>query len=490
MKKQVIYAVLLITAFQAFMSHLPFAAAYSSEDVIINEIAWAGTQSNSNDEWIELYNNSNQIIDLTNWYIEDDVTTRYTITGGEIAPYGYFLIADSASAVSVTPDQVIGLSLANTGDKLVLKDPTGIAIDTVNGSGGSWYAGNSTNKATMERLDPAVTLDSASNWADAVSSNGSTDASGISILGTPRSLNSTYAGVGPTVSILPETMIADSGESITFSVEIENAEDIFAYGFDIEYDPAVLSYVDSEEGDFLGADGESAIFHAALQNNIDGDLVVSGARLIDPASGVSGDGVLFTMTFVVEGNDNESTGIVFAGGSFISDSYGDIPVNFNHSEILVGAPVVSAITNPQVSEGENMYSLLLTWGAPSNGADSYIIKKLTPYENFAVIGETEGTSFPDGYSIIPNLEYRYQIVAVKNGLYSDAIEIFGSDSRGIMGDNNRSGRVDGRDIEKLARCYATAYGDSEYDALIDTNYDGIIDGFDLIDIGAHFGNTI
>lgn len=490
MKKQVIYAVLLITALQAFMSHLPSASAYSAGDVIINEIAWAGTENSSSDEWIELYNNSNQSVNLSGWYIEDDVTTSYRITGGEIPPYGYFLIADNEDAVSTSPDQIIGLSLANSGDKLILKDPAGVTIDTVNDSGGAWYAGDSTPSATMERIDPTVTLDSAANWATAVSGNGAIDASGVSILGTPKSLNSTYEGVGPEVSILPETLIADWGATVTFSVEIENAEDVFAYGFDINYDPAILRYQYTEEGDFLGSDGESAAFHSALENNVEGTLIASGARLIDPADGIDGDGVLFTITFDVTGEDYEDTVITFGGESFVSNSYGDILVNFNSSELLVGIPTVYAVTTPIVAEGEGMYSLLLSWVAPTDGADSYIIKKRTPYESFAVIGETESTSFVDIDSIIPNLEYQYQIISVKNGLYSSAAEIFGSDSRGIMGDNDRSGRVDGRDIERLARHYATAYGDGEYDALIDTNYDGIVDGFDLIDIGAHFGDTI
>jgi len=53
--------------------------------------------------------------------------------------------------------------------------------------------------------------------------------------------------------------------------------------------------------------------------------------------------------------------------------------------------------------------------------------------------------------------------------------------------SNRSGRVDGRDIEKLARSYGTEYGAAEYDALADTTFDGVVDGSDLIDIGANFG---
>ena len=31
-------------------------------DVVINEVAWAGSGDNSNDEWIELYNTTSQLL--------------------------------------------------------------------------------------------------------------------------------------------------------------------------------------------------------------------------------------------------------------------------------------------------------------------------------------------------------------------------------------------------------------------------------------------
>ena len=39
----------------------PFSSvfAFAPLEIIINEIAWMGTENSSTDEWIELYNNSN-----------------------------------------------------------------------------------------------------------------------------------------------------------------------------------------------------------------------------------------------------------------------------------------------------------------------------------------------------------------------------------------------------------------------------------------------
>ena len=121
-------------------------SAYGVGDVVINEVSWSGSLDNSADEWIELYNGSNQDIDLSAWYIEDDLASIYTIESGVIPAHGYFLIEDSEAAVNnVTADAIIGLSFANAGDSLVLKDFDDQMIDVVNGSGAAWYAGDSTS---------------------------------------------------------------------------------------------------------------------------------------------------------------------------------------------------------------------------------------------------------------------------------------------------------------------------------------------------------
>jgi hypothetical protein len=69
------------------------------------------------------------------------------------------------------------------------------------------------------------------------------------------------------------------------------------------------------------------------------------------------------------------------------------------------------------------------------------------------------------------------------------VEVAGKDARGIKGDNDRSDRIDGRDLEKLARHFAEDDSQANFDTLADTTYDGLIDGSDLIDLGANFAKT-
>lgn len=493
-------ATFITLCMQFMLSHVLVAHAESiAGDVVINEVAWAGSADNSNDEWIELYNTTSDAIDLSGWYMEDDYTTSISIESGIVPAHGYFLIEDIETAVSnVSADAVIGLSLANSGDSLILKNASGIVVDSVNSGGGAWYAGNSTSKATMERIDPSVILDSADNFADAESSNGSIGSGGSAILGTPKGQNSVYQGSESSASVEFDLSNENplNGETVTATVIVNNATDLFAYGFDVIYDPAVLQYVSADEEGFLSENGGiSTSFNTALENGVAGKLIVGNARLMSPASGVSGSGNLFTLTFDVIGEEGSSSDLSFGGSSFVSDSGGDVLVNFIGSSLEIGSNQIDSVTDLIAVPGESVYTLDLSWTAPASGADSYLISRKIVDGTYVQIGTSTDVSFTDsdelsfGGSVIPGIEYEYQVRAVKNGIQSGSVSIIGIETRGLVGDNNRSGRVDGRDIENLARHYGASFGDEDFSALVDTTYDGLIDGSDLIDIGANFGLT-
>ncbi|MBU1151595.1 lamin tail domain-containing protein [Patescibacteria group bacterium] len=467
------------------LSQVSFAVG--GGDVAINEIAWMGSADNYNDEWIELYNNSSGTVDLSGWYIEDDGSTVYTIESGEIGPHAYFLVEDAQEATSVPASALVGLSLSNAGDSLVLKDSAGVAIDTVNSSGGAWYAGDSTSKATMERIDPMVDGDVAENWADASAGNGSTGRSGTAIVGTPGSANSNYGG-GTVVLADAEPQYLSSGDTMTLSVSVSEAIDLYSYGMEINYDPAVLNFVSASEGAFLGSDGEDTSFNAVLADGAEGTLVVGNARMLNPAYGVDGSGELYSIVFSVVGANGSSTNIAFGGGSFLADSFADMPANFSGDSVSVGEVAVGEVGNLSAEMGAGEYSFDLSWDAPVPAADSYIIRRQLANGAYATVAEIAETYYTDAdANLLSGIEYEYQLIAVTGGASGSAISVSIVETRGVVGDNDKSGRVDGRDLENLARSYGSVFGEEEYDALVDSNFDGVIDGSDLIDIGMNFG---
>lgn len=488
-------ATLVALCAQMFLNGILAAhASYSVGSVVINEIAWAGSPDNSNDEWIELYNTTSSAIDLAGWYIEDDYTAQYVIQSGIIPSKGYFLIENSEDAVSnVSADAIIALSLANTGDSLILKTPTNVVIDSVNSSGGAWYAGNNTTKATMERIDPSITVDSATNFSSAVNGNGAKSSGGSSIIGTPKGQNSVYQGSSGSASINFDLSNENplNGQEITATVIVTNATDLFAYGFDVVYDSSVLSFSGAVEDGFLSGNGQvSTAFNAALENGAPGKIIIGNARLVSPAHGVSGSGNLFTLKFNVSGQAGAKSDLVFGGGSFLSDSSGDILATMTKASVEVSSNTANAISGLSASPGNDIYSLTLGWSEPSGGANSYIIYRKAVNGSFVQIGTSLTTNFIDANAIIPGITYEYQVRAVKNGIQSASVATTGVETRGLVGDNNRSGRVDGRDVENLARHYGSVFGSESYNPTVDTTYDGLVDGSDLIDIGANFGFSL
>jgi hypothetical protein len=462
--------------------------------VVINEIAWAGTADSSTDEWIELYNNTGAAVDLTGWTINDDNgDSIYSVASGVVAGNGYFLIEDTEETTSIPSNAIINLSLANTGDSLVLKDNASVVIDTVNSTGGMWFAGNSTTKATMERKDPSANGDLATNWANNTAGSGALGRLGGVINGTPGAQNSVYSGGTPpppppgtfNINLSDLTSNPVEGANFTIAVSTENASEMMSFGFDVLYNPSIIQYVSASEGTFLSQNGSvPSSFNSGLENGVAGKLVIGGARLTVPPSGTSGSGGLFTLTF--KALTAGSTQISFDSGSFVSGVSGDLTAVFDTTSVTVNAASIDPVTNLTVIEGTSRYSLTLNWTAPASGADSYKILRKNTAGSFAEIGTSTAATFTDSSSLIPHHTYEYQVVAVKGALSSSAVSASGTETRGIKGDNNRSDRVDGRDLENLAKHYTVALGSAEFDALIDTTYDGIIDGSDLIDIGANW----
>ncbi len=120
-------------------------------NVVISEIAWMGTEISSSDEWIELKNNTSDIINLEGWTLNAiDGSPVINLTG--IMPAnGYFLLerTDDDSVPGITADLIYTGSLENGGENLELRNDNGDLINSIE-SDGSWLVGDNTTKQTME----------------------------------------------------------------------------------------------------------------------------------------------------------------------------------------------------------------------------------------------------------------------------------------------------------------------------------------------------
>lgn len=166
----------------------------SSKPVVINEVAWMGTQASPNDEWIEFANKTNQEIDLMGWTLY--VGNQPINITGKISPNGFYLLerTNDDPISNIVADQFYTGALTNPngnyGQQLILQDELGNVADTTM----SAYAGDNNTKKTSERVSVWASGGAGAtgnNWKTYAGQGGEAqDAAGNAIMGTPRVKNS------------------------------------------------------------------------------------------------------------------------------------------------------------------------------------------------------------------------------------------------------------------------------------------------------------
>jgi hypothetical protein len=109
---------------------------------VINEVQYDPPQQGIDTafEWLELLNRTGQTIDLTGWTISDnhesDLIPSLTLPPGDFAVIAastdfYTNFPNFSGNIVFMADGSIGNGLSNTGDRLILADPTGKIIDSL-----------------------------------------------------------------------------------------------------------------------------------------------------------------------------------------------------------------------------------------------------------------------------------------------------------------------------------------------------------------------
>lgn len=118
--------------------------ASSPPRVLISELT-TGTKSSVSDEFIEIYNPTNQVTDLSGFYIKRKATASSTenniiskssgvFRGYSIAPHGFFLIASKAYSGNITADVSYSqntIFLADNSDVITLYDQNNNIIEEI-----------------------------------------------------------------------------------------------------------------------------------------------------------------------------------------------------------------------------------------------------------------------------------------------------------------------------------------------------------------------
>ena len=108
------------------------------------------------------------------------------------------------------------------------------------------------------------------------------------------------AGSAATILIAPASSTTSLGGAVNVAVQVTDVTGLYAYQFDLSFDPAVLSATAVSEGGFLPGGGSTFFFPGAI-DNVSGTLTLTAGSLQGPVLGVSGSWTLATFLFTGAG---------------------------------------------------------------------------------------------------------------------------------------------------------------------------------------------
>lgn len=187
-------------------------AFYLQNPLVINEVAWAGTDASPNDQWMELKNTSKYALDLSRVALHTADGSPYISLTGTVGSGSYYLVEHREEAIDVTADLVTNFDpLSQTGEQLLLEWNGGYGTTTLDatpasGTCAGWCAGalaqalgtsaqpgvpNSYASISMERIDGATDGTLSASWRSSDTYSFSAhDAGSDPVYGTPKAANS------------------------------------------------------------------------------------------------------------------------------------------------------------------------------------------------------------------------------------------------------------------------------------------------------------
>ncbi|MGE5682971.1 MAG: lamin tail domain-containing protein [Bacillota bacterium] len=166
---------------------------YTRNCTVINEVMF--DPSTGNCQFIELFNNSNDNVDLSDWQIYNkNGIYHYLSNNAVILPKGEYFILAADSSIAYNYPWLKGsqyysaadastLGLLKTEDRIIIKDAFGNVVDSVYYSV-KWHNPNVSplKNRSLERVNPQVSSNDQANWSTSLSEEGA----------TPGKLNSIY----------------------------------------------------------------------------------------------------------------------------------------------------------------------------------------------------------------------------------------------------------------------------------------------------------
>ncbi|MBN1902529.1 CotH kinase family protein [Candidatus Sumerlaeota bacterium] len=260
------------------------ATAAASPPVIINEIHYHPDTRMQGEEFVEIYNASNQIIDLFGWRFSNGIKYKFP-PGVVIQPGEFLVIARDPLALKTATgfDNAFGPysgKLDNAGERLTLLDNSGTVVDElIYCDEGEWRKEADGSGASLERISPFLPGKYGASWRASAKT-----------CGTPGAQNSAYEENPAPIIIKTrhDPPVPKPGEFVTItcciidnsgavkSATLEHRKD-----GDASYEQTPM-YDDGKHGDGMAGDN---MYGAGVRGLGDGERLEFRIKAVDEAGG-------------------------------------------------------------------------------------------------------------------------------------------------------------------------------------------------------------
>ena len=144
----------------------------------------------------------------------------------------------------------------------------------------------------------------------------------------------TTAASAATLSLVPSTTSPAVGGVVSFNVLVSGITDLYGFQYSLNFNPAVFKAVSGTEGSFLAAGG-STYFSPGTIDNTAGKISFVFDTLLGPTTGVSGSGVLETLSFNVAATGSST--FTFSDVLFLNSANADIAMTTTPLTLNVSA---------------------------------------------------------------------------------------------------------------------------------------------------------
>ena len=200
-------------------------------DIVINELMYDPISGNDDDQYIELYNQGTNAVNLSGWQFTSGVTFTFP-TNTTLPPDGYLVVARNLTNLFAIYQserrqhgrEITGGKLSHNGERVALAMPQTlngtntiyvVEDEVTYGTGGRWGQWSSGGGSSLELIDPRANHRLAANWADSDETQKSSwvniETTGVLDNGTNYDADIGYAQIG----------LLDAGECLVDNVEVD-----------------------------------------------------------------------------------------------------------------------------------------------------------------------------------------------------------------------------------------------------------------------------